>query len=407
LTGLIAALALSLVVPVLDVPLLGLSVSALLFSFVALDCLLEPRDWRPYRGWILLAILFAAGVLFSLSGNVLSGNLTALDSAQALLLVRFFYWVLVFVVAMVLSGEAEGGRTIALVFAVGVLILGMLRLSEAVLFGYWGGGNPRFLSQNDYGWGFSAFAPFATWLLMRAGGWRKAAVACGWLGLLLAVAGNGSRTSWITVSAGLLLLIFLQAAAQERTHGIVLTLAIIGGLLAMLGWAPAAVRRPIRERAATFASLAEDKPFLSRQLLLRKGLGLFLENPVFGVGLGRFTQTETAAALSPLANYRPTARFGQKTPHNAYIQVLAETGLAGALPLLALLLTLAWHGSRAAVAQAKAGETWTLPLLAGCACMSLHFWTLSGLTSTATWLLYGMLAGVAVRGQASTGRRRS
>ncbi|WP_324027964.1 O-antigen ligase family protein [Maribacter sp. BPC-D8] len=60
----------------------------------------------------------------------------------------------------------------------------------------------------------------------------------------------------------------------------------------------------------------------SRELLIEKGIEVFQENPIFGVGLGQF----------PLYN-----KFGLFT-HNSYTEILAEQGLVGGILLFSLFL---------------------------------------------------------------------
>ena len=403
-------LAAYLAIPVLEVPMFGLSLSAPVFCFLALDCLSRPVSWRTYRNWIALASLFWMAHLFSLTANVFSGALTAFSAAQAALLVRFAFWMLVFVVTAVLVDRYGLGPRMAQALVAGALALGVLRLAEAVLFGHWGGGNPRFLSQNNYGFGFSAFAPFAVWFVLNNRGSKRLLAAGGSLMLLVAVIGNGSRSSWITVACGLLLLSALWSLARARSFAAALShwagLLLLGAApVALLLVAPASLKGPVIERATTFERLDRDKPFLARQLLIDKGVRLFQQSPAFGVGAGGFTQVLTPLEIPPELSYRSLEDFNRKTPHNSYIKVLAETGLFGAACLFCLLALLAWRGLSATLALARRGDTWAIPVFTGFFTMSIHLWTLSGLTGTAPWFLYGMLAGV-IELQARCGRAR-
>jgi O-antigen ligase len=388
-----------LAVPVLEVPLFGLSLSAPLFCFVALDCLLRPVAWRPYRQWMYLAALFWMAHLFSLTANVHVGNLNEISTDQALLLVRFAYWMLVFVVTTLLVHRSSLGPSLARALAAGVFALGLLRLAETAAFGHWGSGNPQFLSQNDYGLGFSAFTPFATWLALESRGWKKLLAVALWVALLCAVIGNGSRSSWIAVALGLLLVWLLAGIAPApRVFASSTALVVLAALpVAALWIAPSSLRDPVLERAATLGRLDRDKPFLARQLLIRKGIALFERNPLFGVGAGGFTQTLAPVEIPRALSYHSIEEFNRKAPHNSYVKVLAETGLFGAASLLALLVLLAWMGLPATLARARRGETWAIPVFAGFLTMCLHFWTLSGLTGTAPWFVFGMLAGIIER----------
>jgi O-antigen ligase len=398
-----------LAVPVLEVPLFGLSLSAPLFCFVALDCLLRPVAWRRYRQWVLLAALFWMAQLLSLTANVLLGNITEIRAEQVRLLVRFGYWMLVFVVTTLLTHRSSLGPSLAKALAAGASALGFLRLAESAAFGYWGGGNPEYLSQNDYGFGFSAFTPFATWLAVESRGWKRLPALSAWLALLCAVIGNGSRSSWITVALGLLLICLLFGFVRASGTFVPSTVLILLAALpvAALWIAPPSIRDPVFERGATLERLNRDKPFLARQLLIRKGIALFQQNPLFGVGAGGFPQTLVALEIPRTLSYRSIEEFNRKTPHNSYVKVLAETGLFGTASLFCLLVLLAWKGLRAALARARQGETWAIPVFAGFVTMCVHFWTLSGLTGTAPWFLCGMLAGVIERNRTTLGAAES
>jgi hypothetical protein len=76
--------------------------------------------------------------------------------------------------------------------------------------------------------------------------------------------------------------------------------------------------------------------------------------------------------------------------------MLAETGLLGSIPFGLLLLTLTVRGYRACKNLARQGQAWVLGIYAGFVGMSVHLWSLSGLTGTAPWFVYGLLAAVIV-----------
>ena len=60
-----------LVLPLVDIPLLGLSISAPLMFVIAIPCLLKPpAPWfKRYQSWIFLAIFFWLGIFISTSGQ--------------------------------------------------------------------------------------------------------------------------------------------------------------------------------------------------------------------------------------------------------------------------------------------------------------------------------------------------
>jgi hypothetical protein len=69
------------------------------------------------------------------------------------------------------------------------------------------------------------------------------------------------------------------------------------------------------------------------------------------------------------------------------------------LPLAALWLALGVGGFGAALKLTLAGEGWAAPVYASLLGMSLHLWTISGLTGTAPWFVYGLAAAVIERGR--------
>jgi O-antigen ligase len=77
--------------------------------------------------------------------------------------------------------------------------------------------------------------------------------------------------------------------------------------------------------------------FTGREGAWQEAIGLFMENPIFGVG---FRMHEQYMTVTPSA-------------HNGFLSLLAETGIVGSVPLLALTAMLLWHLLR----EALSGET--------------------------------------------------
>jgi O-antigen ligase len=149
----------------------------------------------------------------------------------------------------------------------------------------------------------------------------------------------------------------------------------------------------VSQRYATFQRLEEDKTFTSRQALVQKGLYLFRQSPIIGVGPGRWDKEYVVLEL-PSVLGEDLEHFNRKTSHNSYVMFLAETGLLGVLPFGILLLYLTVRGLQAAVRLARRGEYWALGLYVAFVTMGVHLWVLSGLTGTSTWMVYGLVAGM-------------
>jgi O-antigen ligase len=89
--------------------------------------------------------------------------------------------------------------------------------------------------------------------------------------------------------------------------------------------------------------------------------------------------------------HRSDADFIGKSAHNAYLSFLAEGGLVATLPLAVLLVILAVRGAWSAVVLNRRGEHWALGVYASFIGMSVHLWAMSGLTTTSSWFIYGLL----------------
>jgi O-antigen ligase len=140
-----------------------------------------------------------------------------------------------------------------------------------------------------------------------------------------------SRGSWLAVLAGTGVLLF---AGERRFVLRVIGAALLAALVVDIGTG-GAVRLRITGTLA-------DWSVTQRAALMLAGIQLFLEHPVIGAGPGSF-----AAELDRLGALVPTLWDLQATPHNAYIQVAAESGLVGLTIWIGLLAGLIRRGLRA------------------------------------------------------------
>lgn len=397
--------ALYLVLPLWDVPLLGLSLSAPVFYVIAAEVLLRPRfQWRTYRRWVVLVYFFGVGLLFSHFGNIMLATPDhSFTSGNMVTLIRYAYWLLVFFCTMVLISTTNWGPSAASVFGIGVIVLAVLRLGEAVLYGRWGAwSGPQLLTQNSYGIQFSEFAVYGLFLAMLTTGKSRLLGTIGLVVLILAIAGNGSRGSLIGTSVSTVIFVLLLALSHPgNTRPLWTLLVIVSVIAAFVNFAPSSWLEPVSERYATFQKLEDDKSYAARLLMNQKAEYIFRQQPIVGVGLGNFKGTSVPLTEIDLPDvyggYYSQSRFDTKSSHNSYLQLLAEVGLVGIVPFALLLATLAVKGFWATLAHAKRGEFWAVPVYASFIGMSIHLWALAGLTGTVIWFTYGLVAGVIVR----------
>ena len=376
-------------------PGLGVSFAAPCFGLLAVERLLA-RERRPLGPTGAFAGMFVAACALSLAAPLWSGRAASVAGADVLLLARTAYWAAVLALTADALARAEWTPRLALWAAGLAVALAALRLTD----GWMQGGlqrPPRWLSQNDYGLRFSLFTPF---LVGAALVWRRARSAA-WLAALAVVLTvallNGSRSAWAAALLGgaAVAAIHWFAGRLRLAPTIALTAALAAG--AALPWTLSdPVRRGFEARLSTLSRLETDKSVRTRRLLVEKGLLLFERQPLLGHGLGSFSKSEVRLATLDAA-WLTDDDLNARSAHNSYIKVLAETGLAGSLPLLGLLGWLAARGLPAAVRLTRQGQAWAAAAYGSFVAVSAHLWTLSGLTGTEPWFIYGWVAAAILR----------
>ena len=391
-----------LVLPLVDVPLLGLSLSALIFFFIALYCIFKPPQPWPtaIQKWILLAVLIWSGIVISTLINGILRSGSGMDTEAWTLLIQNAYWLLTFVITSYFASCANILERTAKLLGWAVFALALARLFEAVI---WGAVNTyesvtRILTPNDYGFLFSTFFPFLLVPLFAVKGGNKFLPITRVLIVAVAVVINGSRSSWISVAAGTIFFILLLFFLRSRKVGMTLFLlsVLVVSILLGLNLLPEPVQSAISLRASTFQNLEQDKSYVFRKLMVQKGLKLFEESPIIGVGASRFRKESVELELSGVFRFYSQSSFDQKSAHNSYVGFLAETGLIGSIPLLVLILMLAFQGVKSAASHARRGDLWALSVMASFVGMSIHMWTISALAGTVTWFAYGLVAALIV-----------
>ena len=391
-----------LVLPLVDVPLLGLSLSAPIFFFVALYCIFKPPQPWPtaIQKWILLAALIWSGIVISTLINGILRSASGMDTESWTLLIQNAYWLLTFVITSYFASCANILERTAKLLGWAVFALALARLFEAVI---WGAVNTyesvtRLLTPNTYGFLFSTFFPFLLVPLFAVKGGNKFLPITRVLIVAVAVVINGSRSSWISVAAGTIFFILLLFFLRSRKVGMTLFLlsVLVVSILLGLNLLPEPVQSAISLRASTFQNLEQDKSYVFRKLMVQKGLKLFEESPIIGVGASRFRKESVELELSGVFRFYSQSSFDQKSAHNSYVGFLAETGLIGSIPLLVLILMLAFQGVKSAASHARRGDLWALSVMASFVGMSIHMWTISALAGTVTWFAYGLVAALIV-----------
>ncbi len=387
-----------LVLPLVDMPLMGLSLSAPIFALIAMQALFRPpAPWlKRFQGWILLAGLIFLGIFFSTTLNGLLSGGVKIYSEGWKLLIQYAYWLVVFVVTAYFVSRGDMLERVSGVLGWAVFALGLVRLFEAVAWGKVGAyTNPQMLSQNDYGFLFSTFFPFLVAPILTTRGPKRALMIPRMLLVGAAVLINGSRGSWVSVTAGILVFSLLYALEKPRKVGwSVLIIALSFLLFVAIQLAPTQISAAFGQRLSTFQTLEEDKSYAIRQLMDQKGLRLFERSPLIGVGASRFTKESVVLDIPQVLSYSGQADFNRRSAHNSYILFLAETGLAGSIPFAILLLILGTGGFKSTLTLVRQQRVCALSVFAGFIGMSIHMWGIASIANTANWFMYGLVAAV-------------
>lgn len=386
-------LAAYIVIPIVDVPLLGLSISAPVFFVIASFVIFKPPEtwFKQNTNWIFIALFIFFGIFLSTTLNGILGFGLAFDSSGIASLIQYAYWMIVFVITITFAPRKNVLDNLTTIFAWSILIVAMMRWVEALVFGRIGTANvPHYMSQNGYGFQFSVFTPFL-FIKVFSGkhknvfGWGLASFIC--LGATLI---NGSRGSWVAVAIGLFLFILVFFITNPKKYsGLIVLVAFLAILSGVVLRVSPAISTAVETRMGTFSTLEEDKSYLIRQALTQKGLAMFKGSPLIGVGAGRFTKNTAEITINNQIAYREK-ELQRKSSHNSYIQWLAEFGLLGAVPFGVLLIVIAVNGLSNALQGLKNNDLIPLGFLVSFVQMSVHMWVIAALTGTIAWFMYGL-----------------
>jgi O-antigen ligase len=152
------------------------------------------------------------------------------------------------------------------------------------------------------------------------------------LGIFLYIVLNTySRGAYLTLAIDAVLLLFLL----RKHYNPILIFAGIGALILLLPFVPVTYQdRFISLFAVTQESgIYEDWSLRGRSSEMLTGLAMFSERPILGVGTANYPVNYQRYAQAIGLEFRAEAR----DPHSLYVQILAETGLLGAITFLGLI----------------------------------------------------------------------
>lgn len=144
----------------------------------------------------------------------------------------------------------------------------------------------------------------------------------------------------------------------------------------------------------TGGDLSFDKSWLTRKLMISKGLEIIEKYPFFGVGIGHYTDYEAELRLLRSPEFGrlggevyDEAYYNKKSAHNSYIHMMSETGLVGFVVLLTILVPVALHALKKLYNLTITKDDLILVSIVG---ICIHFYTISSLPGTLTWFVIGI-----------------
>lgn len=123
---------------------------------------------------------------------------------------------------------------------------------------------------------------------------------------------------------GLLAIFIILGAKELRKPHVVIAFVII--LIVAIALVP---NELLSSRFTKIGDITMDKSIVQRLKLLKGGVQMFLEHPVFGVGIGNF--------IVHSRDYTHT--INAMVAHNSYLHVAAELGIIGVSFFIAMILT--------------------------------------------------------------------
>jgi O-antigen ligase len=217
-------------------------------------------------------------------------------------------------------------------------------------------------------------------LALAFGGGRRALL---WLlpaaPMLSVIAITYSRSSWVSLVVGVVMLVPLVPKKARLSLAGVLAVAVV---LAVALVGPAS----LATRVTSVFELEPDSSSATRLLMTESTLEMIADRPVSGTGLEAFAEAYPSYA-------KPGARLDVTHPHQVPLALVAETGIAGLVVQIALLaatvaaLRRVWRSGLSPVNAA---------VISGMAALLVGVFLQFFLYFEPLWLMTGLLAAAAL-----------
>ena len=237
---------------------------------------------------------------------------------------------------------------------------------------------------NDFSLVLFMYLPFLIEATTHTRGLKRFGLGALALILIMGMAGTQSRGGFMGLSLALAVMFHDRGSLKLRLAALPVGLVVILLLVVLSG---------AGERESGAVGSGEiDESAQGRLDAWIAGGRMLMRHPLLGVGFGSFARNYESYCLNPVI-------WGQHETHNAYIKVAAETGLAGFIPFMTLVLLtlreavrLRAYAQRESNALARSAMRAALPTACGFVLIAFF------LSQSWSWYFYVMFGQVAAMG---------
>ncbi len=143
------------------------------------------------------------------------------------------------------------------------------------------------------------------------------------------------------------------------------------------------------------AVFSTDKSWIQRKIQVQKGLQLFEEHPIIGIGPNNFSKTYVDIDITNIQNVDEATlietlkKADYRSTHNSYITLLSEFGAVGLAFFILFLIPFLIKSFQNINYKGESDFLLVVAVVGMC----LYFYTIAAFYGTAAWLFYGLIYG--------------
>ncbi len=144
--------------------------------------------------------------------------------------------------------------------------------------------------------------------------------------------------------------------------------------------------------------LSNDKSWIQRQVQVQKGIQIFQEYPLIGIGANNFTPMTVDINYNAISNrvdknalVSVSKSADNRSTHNSYITLLSEYGILGTICWFVFIFTF----MKRVYKKLRNLDEFDFILFITSLGLSVYFYTIAALYGTAVWIVYGLYYGCA------------